>query len=100
MNINVIRQACCAQDDSLGPLSLNVELKENSTIQDLARSIGEAKFLQFSGTHNIIYAWASGTKLFSIPALGVNNNVVEYFVEKTGLAMSFVKGNNVECLWA
>jgi hypothetical protein len=100
MNIKVIREACCAQDDSLGPLTLNVELDENSTIQDLARSIGEAKFLQFSGTHNLIYAWSGGTKLFSIPALGINNSNVEYFVEKTKLAMTSVKGDSVECLWA
>lgn len=100
MNIDVIRQACCAQDDSLGPLSLIVELNERSTIQDLARSIGEAKFLQFSGTHNIIYAWAGGTKLFSIPAPGVNNNAVEYFVDKTDLAIAYVKAKSVECLWA
>ena len=99
MNINVIRQACCAQDDSLGLLSLSVELNESSTIQDLARNIGEAKFLQFSGTHNIIYVWAGDIKLFSIPALGVNSSAVEYFVNKKDLALAYVKAISIQCLW-
>lgn len=99
MKINVIRQACCSQDDQLWPLKINIELDESFTIQDLAKSIGEAKFLQFSGTHNIIYAWSGNVKLFSIPALGTHDSKVEYFVKKSDLASSFIKESIIKCVW-
>jgi len=99
MNIKVIRQACCAQDDQLGPLCIDINLDKDATIQDLAKAIGKARFLQFSGTHNLINAWSDGIKLFAVPSLSNKDNSVEYFINKTGRASEYIKNNEVECLW-
>src|SRR5690606_32148122 len=64
MRIEVAREACCSQDDQLGPLNLQIDLPEDSSIWELAREIGEAKFLQFSSPRNVIDAYCAGKLLF------------------------------------
>ena len=99
MNVKITRQACCAQDDQLGPLTLNLELPESSTIQDLAKSLGESGFLQFSSTHNLIVAYSAAVELLSIPSLSNEPCSVEYAVNKFELAESYIKNGLVECKW-
>lgn len=99
MKIEVTRQACCAQDDQLGPLIIDIEVNQTATVQSLAKKIGEAKFLQFSGTHNVINICSSGFVLFSIPALGSNGSEVKYFVNKYEPLSKHIKCPRVECIW-
>src|SRR5690606_32426645 len=80
MRIEVTREACCSQDDQLGPLTLQIELAEESVIWELARKIGEANFLQFSSPRNVIDAYCAGKLLFSIPAVGASSASVSYAV--------------------
>lgn len=99
MKIEVTRQACCSQDDQLGPLSISIEIDEAATIQSLAKEIGEAKFLQFSGTHSVINICSGGVVLLSIPALGSNGSEVKYFVNKYEPLSKYIKCSKVECIW-
>lgn len=71
MKIEVVREACCSQDDQLGPLATVVSIPEQGLVWELARATGEANFLQFSGTHRVIDAYCDGVHLFSIPAVGL-----------------------------
>ena len=54
MKIRVIRQACCAADDQVGPLDAEYVLADTATLAELADQIRTSRFLQFSSTHNRI----------------------------------------------
>jgi len=51
MRVRVLREACCAQDDQLGPLEATYEVPHGSTIGDLVLAIVESRFLQYSASH-------------------------------------------------
>lgn len=99
MKIEVTREACCSQDDQLGPLRLHVELSETSSIWELAREIGEAKFLQFSSPRNVIDAYCAGRLLFSIPSIGIAGGKVKYAVGRYDPLYQHVDEPQVECVW-
>lgn len=52
MEVRVIREACCAADDQLGPLEAVYRLEDGATISDLLEQIRSSRFLQFSSTHD------------------------------------------------
>ena len=99
MKIEVVREACCSQDDQLGPLSIEVDIPERAMVWELAREIGEANFLQFSGTHRIIDVYCAGKHLFSIPAVGIESGRVEYVVGRNDMASNYLRENKVQCTW-
>lgn len=41
MKIEVVREACCSQNDQLGPLSIEVDIPERAMVWELAREIGD-----------------------------------------------------------
>jgi hypothetical protein len=51
MKIEVLRDACCAADDQLGPLSMNLELDDEAPLQNLVELVVESGFLQYSSSH-------------------------------------------------
>ncbi len=51
MNIDVLREACCSQDDQLGPLEKRYELPGDSTLQEFLAAVMASRFLQFSSSH-------------------------------------------------
>ncbi|MDE1233352.1 hypothetical protein [Vibrio aestuarianus] len=99
MNINIVREACCSQDDQCGVLMIKLPLSVSTTIQELAQEIGEVGFLQFTSTHNVIFAYSGNKALFSIPAKSFTNPSVEYFVPKTGLVQEYVVGLTINFKW-
>ena len=99
MKIEVVREACCSQDDQLGPLSIEVDIPERAMVWELAREIGEADFLQFSGTHRNIDVYCAGKHLFSIPAVGIEGGRVEYIVGRNDMASNYLRENRVQCIW-
>jgi hypothetical protein len=99
MRIEVTREACCSQDDQLGPLSLQFELPEESLIWELAREIGEANFLQFSSPHNVIDAYCAGKLLFSIPVVGSTGAAVNYAVGKDDPVCRHLMELKIACVW-
>ena len=54
MKIAVHRQACCSQDDQLGPLEAEYVIEADATFSSLIEKIIRSGFLQFSSTHNRI----------------------------------------------
>lgn len=99
MKIEVRRQACCAQDDQLGPLVMFIDVSHSTRVWELAKKIGESGFLQFSGTHSLIDVLCKGVHLFSIPVIGRDGGVVKYAVEREGLAFSYLEEPKIECVW-
>mgnify|MGYP006945565034 CR=1 FL=1 len=99
MRIEVTREACCSQDDQLGPLNLQIDLPEDSSIWELAREIGEAKFLQFSSPRNVIDAYCAGKLLFSIPVVGASGATVSYAVGRDDLVCWHLKEPKISCVW-
>jgi hypothetical protein len=51
MQVRVSREACCAQDDQLGPLEKTYSLAPDATLQELIEKIVESSFLQYSSSH-------------------------------------------------
>ena len=99
MNLSVTREACCSQDDQIGPLVKTFDLASDASIQDVARVVGESQFLQFSAPRIVIEAYSDGKLLFNIPAVGKNRNMVEYFVEKNESASSFIINSKLDFIW-
>jgi hypothetical protein len=51
MKIEVFRDACCAADDQLGPLTMDVELDGLMPLRVLIDLVLESDFLQYSSSH-------------------------------------------------
>jgi|TARA_B110000902_G_C13764695_1_gene381962 hypothetical protein len=99
MKIEVYREACCLQDDQSSNLTLYIEASDDWCIWELARAIGEARFLQFTGSHNIIDSYCAGRLLFSIPIVGSKGNVVNYAVPRNDKMSKYVTEPKINCLW-
>jgi hypothetical protein len=54
MKFHVTREACCSQDDQLGPLAFAYELSADATLQDLTDTVIRSGFLQFTSTHSVM----------------------------------------------
>lgn len=69
MKLLVVREACCSQDDQIGPLEATYELPAGATVQDLVQAVEKSRFLQFSSTHktmvgrlgttDVVQVWSS-----------------------------------------
>ncbi len=51
MHILVSREACCSQDDQLGPLEHIFDLAIDATLIDLVNTVVKSSFLQYSSSH-------------------------------------------------
>jgi len=54
MKFHVTREACCSQDDQLGPLAFVYELNADASLQDLTEAVVRSGFLQFTSTHSVM----------------------------------------------
>ncbi|MRW89104.1 hypothetical protein GJ699_03810 [Duganella sp. FT80W] len=57
MKIKVLREACCAADDQVGPLSLSLEFDGQVTLQSLVESVVASGFLQYSSSHTSMFGY-------------------------------------------
>lgn len=51
MKLMVVREACCAQDDQIGPLVMRLELPQACRLDEFLAEVERSGFLQFSSTH-------------------------------------------------
>jgi hypothetical protein len=51
MIVDVRREACCSQDDQLGPLEMRFELPDDCGLQNVLTAVMDSRFLQFTSTH-------------------------------------------------
>lgn len=66
MMVHITREACCSQDDQLGPLEIQLEFDENTTLEQLIKEIFRVKFLQYSSSHNHMIGRAGDQKIVEI----------------------------------
>ena len=66
MKITVHRQACCSQDDQVGPLEAEFSIDADTTFSSLIQEIVKSGFLQFSSTHNRITGDVEGKGLVEV----------------------------------
>ena len=52
MKIMMVRQACCSQDDQIGPLDAFYEVDERCRLDEFLDAVESSGFLQFSSTHS------------------------------------------------
>ena len=63
MKIEVHRQACCAQDDQMGPLARTFELPERCSLESLVNAVVASRFLQYSSTHTALHCRIAGKEV-------------------------------------
>lgn len=66
MKFLVTREACCSQDDQIGPLEMVYDLADDITLQQLVEAVATSKFLQFSSTHAVMAAHLGNDELVRV----------------------------------
>jgi len=61
-----MREACCAQDDQLGPLEATYDLADHLTLADLVQAVTSSRFLQYSSTHTTLTGFAGATPFATV----------------------------------
>ncbi|MGG2096935.1 hypothetical protein ABFY41_04950 [Acinetobacter haemolyticus] len=100
MIVHIIREACCSQDDQLGPLEIQLECDENSTLEQVINEICRVKFLQYSSSHNHMIGRIDDQKIVEILLLKeeiifhiYKDSLVRNLITESGLRFSFI--NNI-----
>jgi hypothetical protein len=97
LQVRVLRDACCAQDDQLGPLESTYSFGPGATLADLVATVVHSRFLQYSSSHTTLTAFI-GTKaivrVFSDSHLP--GRAPEYLAASDTLLASAVAGSTVD----
>ena len=87
MHVRVLRDACCAQDDQLGPLEATYELGPNATLREFVANVVDSGFLQYSGTHTSLVGFIEGKEFVRVfSPYYCNGRVSEFLVGPDQLA--------------
>jgi hypothetical protein len=101
VQVRVSREACCAQDDQLGPLDATYAVRAGATIAELVSAIVSSCFLQYSSSHTSLVGSVRGkpfVRVFSsyyAPGCGS-----EFSVPETELVATVVGDQTVEFRFA
>ena len=91
MKITVYRQACCSQDDQLGPLEAEYNIGVDTTISSLIQDVAKSNFLQFSSSHNRITGEIDGKEIVVVFSQHfTNNRQPEFKVSPSALAIELL----------
>ncbi|MBJ7435075.1 MAG: hypothetical protein JHC54_04735 [Acinetobacter sp.] len=97
MIVHIIREACCSQDDQLGPLEIQLEFDENATLEQVIKEICRLNFLQYSSSHNHMIGRTDDQKIVEIllPQEEVifhlqKDSLLKNLITENGLNFSFV----------
>ncbi len=66
MKFQITREACCSQDDQIGPLEMAYDLADDATLRQLVEAIETSRFLQFSSTHQVMAAEVDDVELVRV----------------------------------
>lgn len=66
MKIMVVRQACCAQDDQIGPLEAEYDVDKKCRLDEFLDAVERSGFLQFSSTHARMSCRIGGRKVGTV----------------------------------
>ena len=97
MKIQVLREACCAQDDQLGPLEATYEIRSDATIGDLVSTVVESRFLQYSSSHTSLVGLARGRQVVRVfSPFYTQNRSPEFAVHPADLVSALVADQPME----
>ena len=66
MKLDVKREACCSQDDQMGPLDKSFEVPDACSLGDLVAAVLGSRFLQFSSTHTEMRCRIAGKEVATV----------------------------------
>jgi len=97
MIVHIIREACCSQDDQLGPLEIQLEFDENATLEQVIKEICRLKFLQYSSSHKYLIGRTNDQKIVEIllPQEEIifhiqKDSLIKNLITENGLNFSFI----------
>jgi hypothetical protein len=91
VQVTVLREACCAQDDQLGPLEATYETKQSTTLGEFLAAIVESRFLQYSASHASLVAFVGDRPLARVfSAYYSPGRSAEFSVPSTSLVTDLV----------
>jgi hypothetical protein len=97
MQVRVFREACCAQDDQLGPLEATYDVGSGATIGELVLAIVDSKFLQYSSSHTSLVGSVRGKPLVRVfSSYYAPDRVSEFSVPSTALVANVVGDQPIE----
>jgi hypothetical protein len=64
--VRVLRDACCAQDDQLGPLETTYDVRPDATLRDFVTSVADSGFLQYSASHTSMLGFIDGKEFVRV----------------------------------
>lgn len=97
MQVRVLRDACCSQDDQLGPLEATYGFGTDATLADLVRVVVSSKFLQYSSTHTTLTGFIEGVPFVKVSSeYHVPGSTPEYSLPGVARLASVVAGKVVE----
>jgi len=92
----VLREACCAQDDQLGPLEATYEVSASATLGEFVHAVASSRFLQYSATHTSIVGYAGGTQFVRVfSSYYCNGQEPDFFVSPDVPASAVVRGADI-----
>lgn len=97
LQVRVLRDACCSQDDQLGPLEATYSFGAGATLADLVTAVIDSPFLQYSSSHTTLTGFIADTafvKVFS--RFHLPDQAPEFLAARDALLESTVTGKVVE----
>jgi hypothetical protein len=94
MKIQVLREACCAQDDQLGPLEATYSVSDNATLGELVETIIESRFLQYSSSHTALLGEVRGVPVVKVFSPSHTGNRPAEFVASAGQSVASTVGGH------
>jgi hypothetical protein len=83
MKIEVLRDACCAADDQLGPLTLDLELDARTPLNGLVDRVIESGFLQYSSSHTSMLGYVGAVAVVRVHSPYYSKEKTQYLIEST-----------------
>jgi hypothetical protein len=101
VRVRVLREACCAQDDQLGPLDATYDVRSGATIDDLVSAIVGSRFLQYSSSHTSLVGSVRGRPFVRVFSSHYEpGRVSEFLVPSTELVATVVGDHPIEFRFA
>jgi len=96
MKIVVRREACCFQDDQIGPLESEFCVDDGATFASFIDEVVASGFLQYSSTHNHLTGEADGRALVEVFApAGTRSRPSEFKVDADARVADLLDGRGL-----
>ena len=97
LRIQVLRDACCSQDDQMGPLEHVYELSPDAQLSDLVHAVTSSGFLQYSSTHTTLTGFFGDTPFVTVFSDYYRpGRLPEYAIPAVAALAPLIKGRMIE----